>query len=148
VAERLQDCKKEAGHDRVIGIIDIWPMTVESPHDDDAVAEVVRLILPSDRVLKSRWTSLGVTLSRSSQCAAPNASRRDTLIEWNLPFTKSRMKRTSLVEVAVFCVIVFSLAVYFSFELALDGLVFVVIVLFFLYFVRTMRPKPGEQVDF
>jgi Flp pilus assembly protein TadB len=58
------------------------------------------------------------------------------------------MKRTSLVEVTVFCVIVFFLAAYFSIALALDGLVFVLIVLFFLYFVRMMRPKPGEQVDF
>jgi hypothetical protein len=62
-------------------------------------------------------------------------------------FAKSRLKWTSLVEVVVFCVIVFSLAAYFSFELALDGLVFVLIVLFFLFFVQTMRPKPGEQVN-
>jgi len=49
---------------------------------------------------------------------------------------------------SVICLVVFVFAAYFSFALAMDGLVFVLIVLLFLLFVRRMRPKHGEEVNF
>jgi hypothetical protein len=99
-------------------------------------------------VLKSRWTSLGVALSRSSQIRCAKRESCDSLIEGESPFARSRVKRTSLIEISVVCLVVLSFAAYFSFALAMDGLVFVLIVLLYLVFVRMMKPKAGEQVNF